>query len=72
VLEFQGSYQVAVVGSDNKVSMRPVTVDERVGTQWIIEGAVKAGEQVVVEGLQKVRDGSTVNPKPFESAKAGG
>jgi RND family efflux transporter MFP subunit len=64
VNEIQGSYQVAVVGPDNKVNIRPVTVGERVGNQWIVDGNVKPGEHVIVEGVQKVRDGSGVNPKP--------
>ena len=62
VSEVQGSYQVAVVGPDNKVNIRPVTVGERVGNQWIIAGNVKPGEHVIVEGVQKVRDGATVKP----------
>lgn len=60
VTELQGSYQVAVVNNDNKVSIRPVKVGERVGAMWILESGVKPGELVIIEGLQKVRDGSTV------------
>jgi RND family efflux transporter MFP subunit len=63
VTELQGAYQVAVVGSDDKVTIRPVKVGERVGTMWIIESGVQAGELVVLEGLQKVRDGSLVRVK---------
>jgi membrane fusion protein (multidrug efflux system) len=51
------------VGSDNKVSIRPVKVGDRVGTMWIIDQGLKPGERVVVEGVQKVREGSLVNPK---------
>src|SRR6266581_1230425 len=72
VIELQGSYQVAVVGSDNKVSIRPVTVGERVGRLWIVTEGLKAGESVIVEGLMKVRDGATVKPVSAESAKTGG
>jgi RND family efflux transporter MFP subunit len=71
VIELQGSYQVAVVGDDNKVSIRPVTVGERVGRSWIINQGLKAGERVVVEGLMKVRDGAPVKPVPTDAAKAG-
>jgi RND family efflux transporter MFP subunit len=71
VIELQGSQQVAVVGSDNKVSIRPVTVAERVGNQWIINGNVKPGDRVIVEGLQKVKDGVLVNPKPSSTASGG-
>lgn len=65
VTELQGSYQVAVVGNDNKVSIRPVKVGERVGTQWIIDEGLKPGENVVAEGIQRVKADMTVNPKPF-------
>jgi membrane fusion protein, multidrug efflux system len=67
VTELQGSYQVAVVGNDNKVSIRPVKVGERVGTQWIVDEGLKPGERVVAEGVQKVKAGMTVNPKPVKA-----
>jgi RND family efflux transporter MFP subunit len=60
VTELQGMYQIAVVGSDGKVSIRTVQVGERTGPMWIIEQGVKPGERVVVEGVQKVRDGMPV------------
>ena len=63
VSELQGSYQLVVVGADNKVSIRAVTVGDRVGPLWIVLGGVKAGELVVVEGLQKVQNGATVKIK---------
>jgi RND family efflux transporter MFP subunit len=65
VVELQGSFQLAVVGSDNKVNVRIVKVGERVGTEWIIDSGVKKGEMVIVEGVQKVRDGVSVNPVPL-------
>jgi membrane fusion protein (multidrug efflux system) len=65
VSELQGSYQVAVVGHDNKVEIRPVKVGERVGTQWIVDDGLKPGEKVVAEGVQRVSAGLMVNPKPF-------
>ncbi len=65
VTELQGSYQVAVVGPDNKASVRPAKVGERTGQEWIVTQGVKAGEHVVVEGVQKVRDGATGAPKPW-------
>jgi membrane fusion protein (multidrug efflux system) len=70
VTELQGGYRVAVVGADNKVSIRTVKVGERVGPQWIIEEGLQPGERVVAEGTQKVRPGSTVNPKPFAATDA--
>lgn len=71
VIELQGSYQIAVVGDDNKVSIRPVTVGERVGKLWIVNEGVKPGERVIVEGSLKVRDGAPVKPVPSASAKTG-
>ena len=56
---------VAVVGADNKIEMRTVKVGERSGSLWIIEDGLKAGETVIVEGLQKIKPGVVVNPKPF-------
>ncbi len=72
VIELQGSRQVAVVGNDNKVSIRPIMVGERVGKFWIVTEGLKPGERVVVEGLMKVRDGAPVKAVSADSAKAGG
>ena len=65
VTDLQGSYQVAVVGSDNKVSIRTGKVGDVTGNMWVIEDGLKPGERVVVEGIQKVHAGTLVNPKPF-------
>jgi membrane fusion protein (multidrug efflux system) len=62
----QGSYQVAVVTPENKVDIRPVKVGQRSGSLWIINQGLNPGERVVVEGLQKVKAGMTVDPKPFQ------
>ena len=67
VTEQQGSYQVAVVSSNNTVEIRPVTVGDRVGTQWVIETGLKPGDRVVAEGIQKVRPGAIINPKPLRA-----
>jgi membrane fusion protein (multidrug efflux system) len=71
VTELQGTYQVAVVNAQNKVSVRNVKVGERVGPLWIIESGVNPGEEVVTEGNAKVQDGMTVNPA-LSTAQAGG
>ena len=71
VTELQGGYQVAVVGADNKVSIRTVTVGDRVGADWIISEGLNPGEKIVAEGIQKVRPGALVNPKPFAAAAQG-
>lgn len=63
VMELQGSYQVAVVDRENRVSIRTVKTGERAGAMWIIDEGLKPGERVVVEGADKVRPGMQVNPK---------
>lgn len=65
VKDLQGTMQVAVVVPDNKVEIRNVTTGPRSGTDWVLLDGVKKGERVIVEGLQKVRDGMTVAPKPY-------
>ena len=69
VTELQGTYQLAVVDANNKVSVRAIKVGDRVGPDWIVESGVKPGEQVIVEGLQKVQNGSTVKIKQAQPAK---
>jgi RND family efflux transporter MFP subunit len=71
VSELQGSYQVAVVDADNKVSIRAVKVGEHVGSQWIVTEGLKPKENVVAEGVQKVRPGARVNSKPFVAEATG-
>ena len=65
VFDLQGTRELAVVGGDNKVSIRPVTLGETIGHDWIVTDGVKPGERVVAEGVQKVRQGMQVDPKPF-------
>ena len=69
VIETQGTYQVAVVTPENKASIRPVKVGERVGNMWIIQDGIQPSERVIVEGFQKVKEGTPVNPKPFQPAE---
>ncbi|HLJ13953.1 MAG TPA: efflux RND transporter periplasmic adaptor subunit [Bryobacteraceae bacterium] len=63
VTELQGSYQVAVVDSDNKVNVKTVKVGDRVGSLWIVDEGLKPGDRVIAEGVQKVRSGMVVTPK---------
>jgi len=65
VADLQGSYQVSVVGQDNKTSIRSVKVGERVGTRWIIQDGLKPGERVVAQGQQTLRPGTIVQPKLY-------
>jgi membrane fusion protein, multidrug efflux system len=68
VQELQGKNFVWVVDDANKVSQRGVTVGQRVGSDWVIEEGLKPGERIVVEGLQKVREGAPVQPVPAPPA----
>lgn len=82
VIEVQSQYQVIVVGADNKARVRPVKVGDRVGPNWVITEGLKAGEKVVVEGIQKVqtlaaqapesaKDGVPVTPRPYVASARG-
>lgn len=63
VKELQGGYQVALLGADKKATIRTVKAGEKVGTMWVIDAGLKANDQVIVEGVEKVKDGTTVVPK---------
>ena len=65
VQEVQGNYQIAVVGPEDKVEIRTVKVGPRYEESWVITDGLKPGERVVAEGLQKVRPGAKVQPKPY-------
>jgi membrane fusion protein (multidrug efflux system) len=68
ISELQGVFQVAVVDAENRVSMRVVEPGPRFESDQVVEKGLAAGERVVVEGLQKVRDGAVVNPTPAVAA----
>ena len=81
VIEVQSQYQVIVV-SDNKATVRPVKVGDRVGPNWIITEGLKPGERVVVEGIQRIqtfaaqspelaKEGIPVVAKPYAPAAGG-
>ncbi|HME88310.1 MAG TPA: efflux RND transporter periplasmic adaptor subunit [Chthoniobacterales bacterium] len=65
VTELQGNFQVAVVDQNNKVSIRPVKMGERIGAMWQVTDGLKPGEKVVVQGVQKAREGATVTVKEW-------
>ncbi len=71
VIETQGSYSVVVIDADSKAIIRPVKTGERVGQMWVITEGVKAGEQVIAEGIQKAKEGGAVRTKPFNTAGQG-
>jgi membrane fusion protein, multidrug efflux system len=69
VSQLQTSYQVDTVDQENKAHIIQVTVGEQVGSDWIIEKGLKPGDRVIVEGIQKVKEGTTVKPEPFVRQK---
>jgi membrane fusion protein (multidrug efflux system) len=71
VVETQGSYNVVVVGPDNRASIRPVKTGERVGQMWVITEGIQPGEQVIAEGIQKAKEGMLVHPKLFTPVAEG-
>jgi membrane fusion protein (multidrug efflux system) len=68
VQELQNLRTVAVVGADDTVSIRTVKVGPRFESLWVIEEGLNPGDQVIVEGLQRVREGAKVTPKPVADA----
>ena len=62
VMELQGLYNVFVVDADQKVAIREIKAEHKVGSYWLISEGLEAGEKVIFEGLQKVKDGATVKP----------
>ena len=67
VVELQGTTQVVVIGADNKAHIQPVKMGRRIDHEWIVEDGLKAGDRIVVEGVQKAREGVPVNPKPWSA-----
>ena len=68
VVELQGKNFVWVVDGTNKTSMRSITVGPQIGSDWLIETGLKAGERIIVDGLQKVREGGLVQPSTASTA----
>jgi membrane fusion protein (multidrug efflux system) len=65
VSQLQGLNQVFVVKPDNTVEIRNVTLGDQAGSYWIVTDGLKAGEKIVVEGIQKCQPGATVTPQPY-------
>lgn len=70
VSELQGIYQVGLVSSDNKVTIKNVKLGPQFGDMWVVDSGLEPGETVIVDGLQRVRTGMTVNPTPFKDTQA--
>jgi membrane fusion protein (multidrug efflux system) len=70
VSELQGIYQVGVVGQDNKAAIKTVKLGPQFGDRWVVESGLEAGENVIVDGLQRVKTGMTVAPAQFKDTQA--
>jgi len=70
VSELQGVYQVGVVGQDNKAAIKTVKLGPQFGDMWVVESGLEAGENVIVDGLQRVKTGITVAPAQFKDTQA--
>ena len=62
VQEIQGTKTVLVVGADNMVALRTIKPGESVGSLLVVQDGLKPGERVIVDGIQKARPGTKVNP----------
>jgi len=70
VQELQGLHQVYVAGSDNKAHLTTVQLGPQVGASWLLDGGIAPGALVIVDNLQKLRDGAPVNPHRGPAAPA--
>ena len=69
-MSLQGSYQIGVLGEDNKADIRPIKIGPRYKGQVVVTEGLKEGEKVIVEGVQKVRPGMVVTAKPYQEPQA--
>jgi membrane fusion protein (multidrug efflux system) len=69
VSQQQGTYQVTVIGADNRAQLRTVEVGPRVGTLWVITAGLKPGERVVAIGAEKAKEGELVSPTPYKETE---
>ena len=72
VIETQGLFQLGVVAADGTVELRRVEMGPRVDNEWIVDSGLKAGERVALDGLQRLRTGMKVVPKPASAQPEGG
>jgi len=70
VTELQGTFQTAIVGPDNKVTIQNIQVGSQVGADWIVTQGINAGDRVIVGGMQYARPGATVTPVPVPATTA--
>src|SRR5580700_2394140 len=69
VSQQQGTYQVTVIGSDNRAQLRAVEVGPKVDTLWVIASGLRPGERVVAVGAEKTKEGDLVNPTPYKETE---
>ncbi|MFZ0296874.1 MAG: efflux RND transporter periplasmic adaptor subunit [Candidatus Sulfotelmatobacter sp.] len=69
VIQQQGTYQVTVIGADNRAQLRTVQVGPTMGTLWVITSGLKSGERVVAVGADKVKEGQLVNPTAYKETE---
>ncbi len=65
----KGQPTALVVGPENRVELRVLTTDRVMGDRWLVTDGVKAGDRVIVEGLQKTAPGAVVNPSEMTEAR---
>lgn len=70
VQELQSMQSVFTVGPQNKAQLRNIVTGDRVGDGWIVTQGLKPGDEVIVEGVQKVRPGAAVQPTPYKTPEA--
>lgn len=61
----KGNPFVYIVDSENKVQIRPIQVDRAIGDKWLVSEGLKVGEQLIIEGVQKIMPGAPVKPVPY-------
>ena len=65
----KGNASVWVIDAENKIATRRITASRSIGTSWLVESGLKAGDRVVYEGFQRTRAGATVSPKEADASK---
>ena len=67
----KGDPTTLVVGADNKVELRSLVTERAIGDKWLVTDGVKAGDRVIVEGVQFAKPGAVVNPEELQSVAPG-
>lgn len=69
IRDAKGDATVYVIDGENKVAVRKIVANRTVGTNWLVESGLKAGDRVLFEGFQRIRAGATVSPKEADASK---